>query len=491
MEKIQKIKLTIIVVIIGVVIGLGYIFLILPGQIEKDMLSKIPDSVKLNYENFSLDYMKQGVVLSNVDIKINEFDGVINASEMRLQDLDDGNISFSIKLINVDSESLGLNYQAKQFSADLVYLPGIKLISDEFKKDELSGLLALNNANIKMMKVKDSKLKVKDGYNDIQLNFNDFSIAEIGNGLVKDFYLDSFSFNKKRSNDRSNEIRIGVLSINSFPIPDQEIIKIDDLFTLLARNEIGSVKIMDVDYKIKKGNESKFCCSVSQILLNKPKIELSSLGVAYIAEIKLDVQKAVFPLEEIPRDVRKFLRKLVEGDSLSVNHSIHIKSNHIEKIFSTEISLGEENLSDLSLGISFEDVPDDFFDLSKASDRERMRLLKKIGNTKLTKGNISYKENGLVKKLLTIQSKENRTSVNEFKKELISFVELESRKSNFEKFKKNINQLITFIKQPISLKIEINPENPLEISKIVPLALTDRDHLNKLIDLSVTANRIK
>ena len=120
-----------------------------------------------------------------------------------------------------------------------------------------------------------------------------------------------------------------------------------------------------------------------------------------------------------------------------------------------------------------------------------MRLLKKIGNTKLTKGNISYKENGLVNKFLTIQSKENRTSVNEFKKELISFVELESLKSNSEKFKKNINQLITFIKQPISLKIEINPENPLEISKIVPLALRDRERLNKLIDLSVTANRIK
>ena len=144
----KKTKLTIIIVIIGVVFGLGYIFLILPGQIEKDMLSKIPDSVNLKYDKFSLDYIQQGVVLNNVKIKINEFDGVINASEMRLQDLGDENIAFSIKLMNVDSESLGFNFQTKQLSADSVYLPGIKLISDGFKKDERIGFQAIKMQRI-------------------------------------------------------------------------------------------------------------------------------------------------------------------------------------------------------------------------------------------------------------------------------------------------------------------------------------------------------
>jgi hypothetical protein len=486
MEKLNKINLSIIGFIIIVGIGLGYVFLILPGQIEKDMLSKIPDSIKLDYEKFSLDYLKPGVVLTNVNIKINEFDGVINANEISVQDLDNGNISFLIKFIEVNSESLDINYESKQLSADLVNIPGIKLIADEFKKDQLSGLLSFNNANIKMLRVKDSKLKIKD----IQLNFNVFSIDEIGNGLIKDFYLDSISFVNIERNGA--ELKIGELSINSLPIPDQKITKIDDLFTLLSRNELGSVKIMDFDLKLKRGNESKFCCSVSKILLNKPEIKTSKLGSPYISDIKLDIQKVVFPLEDIPRDVRKILSQLIEGNSISVNHSIQLKSDHVEKIFSIELSLGEENLSDIGLGVSFLDVPDDYFDLyGVMSSSGGMEILQKFQNTKLTKGNISYEENGLLNKYLTFLAQQERTTVEELKKYSISILEVESGKSNSETFKNNVNQLITFIKQPVSLKIEINPENPLEISKIIPLALRDRDRLNKLIDLNVKANEIK
>ena len=97
----KKFHLAILATLIIVALGLGYLFFILPDQIEKNLIAKVPDSVKLDYEKFSLDYIKQGVVLSNVEIKINDFNGVIKANEINLQDLGDENIGFSI--LNLDA----------------------------------------------------------------------------------------------------------------------------------------------------------------------------------------------------------------------------------------------------------------------------------------------------------------------------------------------------------------------------------------------------
>ena len=154
----KKLHMAILAFLIIVALGLGYIFFILPEQMEKDFIAKVPDSVKLDYEKFSLDYIKQGVILSNVEIKINDFNGVIKANEINLQDLGDENIGFSIKLLNIDSDATGLKYQAKQFDVDSLSLPGLLLISNEFKKDYISGLQALKNAKpktVKMMKIND------------------------------------------------------------------------------------------------------------------------------------------------------------------------------------------------------------------------------------------------------------------------------------------------------------------------------------------------
>ena len=72
---------------------------------------------------------------------------------------------------------------------------------------------------------------------------------------------------------------------------------------------------------------------------------------------------------------------------------------------------------------------------------------------------------------------------------MIVEVESESLKSNSEKFKMNIAQLIEFIKQPKNLNIKAKPEPPLKISELVMLAITDRELLNKSIDLNVIANK--
>ena len=49
----KKLHIAILAFLIIVAVGLGYIFFILPDQMEKDLFSKVPDSVKLDYENFS------------------------------------------------------------------------------------------------------------------------------------------------------------------------------------------------------------------------------------------------------------------------------------------------------------------------------------------------------------------------------------------------------------------------------------------------------
>ena len=157
----KKFHIAILATLIIVALGLGYLFFILPDQIEKNLIAKVPDSVKLDYEKFSLDYIKQGAILSNVEIKINDFNGVIKANEINLQDLGDENIGFSIKLLDVSS--VGIEYHAKQFDVDSLSLPGLLFISNEFKKDINSGLQALKNAKpktVKMMKINDSRLNV-------------------------------------------------------------------------------------------------------------------------------------------------------------------------------------------------------------------------------------------------------------------------------------------------------------------------------------------
>ena len=72
---------------------------------------------------------------------------------------------------------------------------------------------------------------------------------------------------------------------------------------------------------------------------------------------------------------------------------------------------------------------------------------------------------------------------------MIVEVESESLKSNSEKFKMNIAQLIEFIKQPKNINIKAKPDPPLKISELVRLAIMDRELLNKSIDLNVIANK--
>ena len=300
--------------------------------------------------------------------------------------------------------------------------------------------------------------------------------------MIKDFSLDSFSFNKD-----SSEIKIGVLSIGSLPIPDPLKMQNDPL-SLLVGNEIGPIKIMNVEGIgfIDEGIDAK----ISQITLTKPKIILSNTKVPYIADIKLDVQKVDFPLQVIPLGVRRVLREYIEGDSLSVNFALSIQANHSEKTFSPEITLGEEKNADLSLGVSLQNIPDEFFDLAKASYVDRNQILGKIQNSaKLGEATISYNEKGLANKFINIQAKKMGLTVNKFKDQMIVGVESESLKSNSEKFKMNIAQLIEFIKQPKNLNIKAKPEPPLKISELVRLAIMDRELLNKSIDLNVIANK--
>ena len=302
----KKLHIAILAFLIIVAVGLGYIFFILPDQMEKDLISKVPDSVKLDYDNFSLDYIKQGVTLSNVEIKINDFNGVIKANEINLRDLGDENIGFSIKLLNVDSAATGMKYHAKQFDVDSLYLPGLLLISNEFKKDHISGLQALKNAKPKTV-------------NMMQINILNIKVVELGNGMIKDFSLDSFS-----SNEEDDAIKIGALSIGSLPIPDPLKMQNDPL-SLLVGNEIGPIKIMNVEGVgiIDEGITAK----IAQITLTKPKITLSNKKIPYIADIKLDVKKVDFPLQVIPPNVRRVLREYIEGDSLSVNFALNIQAN--------------------------------------------------------------------------------------------------------------------------------------------------------------------
>lgn len=476
----KKFHISIIAFLIIVALGLGYIFFVLPEQMEKVFIAKVPDSVKLDYEKFSLDYIKQGAILSNVEIKINDFNGVIKANEINLQDLGDGNIGFSIKLLDVSS--VGIEYHAKQFDVDSLSLPGLLLISNEFKKDIISGLQALKNAKpktVEMMKINDSRLRVSQP-DERKINFSNFSVVEFGNGMIKDFSLDSFSFNKD-----SSEIKIGVLSIGSLPIPDPLKMQNDPL-SLLVGNEIGPIKIMNVEGTSDQGIAAK----ISQITLTKPKIVLSNKKIPYLADIKLDVQKVDFPLQVIPRGVRSVLREYIEGDSLSVNLALNIRANHSEKTFSPEITLGEEKNADLALGVSLQNIPDEFFDLAKASYVDRDQILGKIQNSaKLGEATISYNEKGLANKFINIQAKKMGLTVNKFKDQMIVGVESESLKSNSEKFKMNIAQLIEFIKQPKNLNIKAKPEPPLKISELVRLAIMDRELLNKSIDLNVVVNK--
>ena len=277
----KKLHISILAFLIIVALGLGYIFFILPEQMEKDFLAKVPDAVKLDYEKFSLDYIKQGAILSNVEIKINDFNGVIKANEINLQDLGDENIGFSIKLLDVSSD--GIEYHANQFDVESLSMPGLLLISNEFKKDIISGLQALKNAKpktVEMMKINDSRLRV---YPEANINFSNFSVGEFGNGMIKDASLDSFSLN-----DDSGEIKIGVLSIGSLPIPDPMEMQNDPL-SLLVGNEIGPIKIMNVE-----GTGQGITAKISQITLTKPKIVLSNKKIPYLADIKLDVQKVDF-----------------------------------------------------------------------------------------------------------------------------------------------------------------------------------------------------
>ena len=478
----KKLHMSILAFLIIVALGLGYIFFILPEQIEKDLIAKVPDSVKLDYEKFSLDYIKQGAILSNVEIKINDFNGVIKANEINLQDLGDENIGLSIKLLDVSSDEI--EYHANQFDVESLSMPGLLLISNEFKKDIISGLQALKNAKpktVEMMKINDSRLRVLPP-DEKKINFRNFSVGEFGNGMIKDASLDSFSLN-----DDSGEIKIGVLSIGSLPIPDPMEMQNDPL-SLLVGNEIGPVKIMNVEGIgiIDEGIDAK----ISQITLTKPKIVLSNTKVPYIADIKLDVQKVDFPLQVIPLGVRRVLREYIEGDSLSVNFALSIQANHSEKTFSPEITLGEEKNADLALGVSLQNIPDEFFDLAKASYVDRDQILGKIQNSaKLGEATISYNEKGLANKFINIQAKKMGLTVNKFKDQMIVGVESESLKSNSEKFKMNIAQLIEFIKQPKNLNIKAKPEPPLKISELVRLAIMDRELLNKSIDLNVIANK--
>ena len=477
----KKFHIAILTTLIIVALGLGYLFFILPDQIEKNFIAKVPDSVKLDYEKFSLDYIKQGVVLSNVEIKTNDFNGIITANTINLHDLGDENIGFSIKLLNIDSDATGLKYQAKQFDVGSLSLPGLLFISNEFKKDYISGLQALKNAKsktVKMMEINDSRLNV-DGK---KINFLNFTLVEFGNGMIKDFSLDSFSFIED-----SREIKIGVLSIGSLPIPDPLKMQNDPL-SLLVGNEIGPVKIMNVEGIgfIDEGIDAK----ISQITLTKPKIVLSNTKIPYIADIKLDVQKVDFPLQVIPLGVRRVLQEYIEGDSLSVNFALSIQANHSEKTFSPEITLGEEKNADLSLGVSLQNIPDEFFDLAKASYVDRDQILGKIQNSvKLGEATISYNEKGLVNKLINIQAKKTGQPVNKFKDQMIVGAESESLQSNSEKYKMNIAQLIEFIKQPRNINIKAKPDPPLKISELVRLAIMDRELLNKSIDLNVIANK--
>ena len=477
----KKLHIAILAFLIIVAVGLGYIFFILPGQMEKDLISKVPDSVKLDYEKFSLDYIKQGVTLSNVEIKINDFNGVIKANEINLRDLGDENIGFSIKLLNVDSAATGMKYHAKQFDVDSLYLPGLLLISNEFKKDHISGLQALKNAKpktVNMMQINGSRLNADE----VQINILNIKVVELGNGMIKDFSLDSFS-----SNEEDDAIKIGALSIGSLPIPDPLKMQNDPL-SLLVGNEIGPIKIMNVEGVgiIDEGITAK----IAQITLTKPKIALSNKKIPYIADIKLDVKKVDFPLQVIPPNVRRVLRKYIDGDSLSVNFALNIQANHSEKTFSPEITLGEEKNADLALGVSLQNIPDEFFDLVKASNVDRNRILEKIQNSaKLGEATISYNEKGLANKLIKIQAKETGQSVNKFKEQLIVVIESESLQSNSEKYKMNIAQLIEFIKQPKNLIIKAKPEPPVKISELVSLAIMDRELLNKSIDLNVVVNK--
>ena len=476
----KKLHMSILAFLIIVALGLGYIFFILPEQMEKDFIAKVPDSVKLDYEKFSLDYIKQGVILSNVEIKINDFNGVIKANEINLQDLGDENIGFSIKLLDVSS--VGIEYHANQFDVDSLSMPGLLLISNEFKKDIISGLQALKNAKpktVEMMKINDSRLRVLPP-DERNINFSNFSVGEFGNGMIKDASLDSFSLN-----DDSGEIKIGVLSIGSLPIPDPMEMQNDPL-SLLVGNEIGPIKIMNVEGTSDQGIAAK----ISQITLTKPKIVLSNKKIPYLADIKLDVQKVDFPLQVIPRGVRRVLREYIEGDSLSVNLALNVQANHSEKTFSPEITLGEEKNANLTLGASLQNIPDEFFDLAKASYVDRNQILGKIQNSaKLGEATISYNEKGLANKFINIQAKKMGLTVNKFKDQMIVGVESESLKSNSEKFKMNIAQLIEFIKQPKNLNIKAKPEPPLKISELVRLAIMDRELLNKSIDLNVIANK--
>jgi hypothetical protein len=328
------------------------------------------------------------------------------------------------------------------------------------------------------MEINDSQLNV-DGK---KINFLNFTVVEFGNGMIKDFSLDSFSFNED-----SREIKVGVLSIGSLPIPDPLKMQNDPL-SLLAENEIGPVKIMNVEGIgfIDEGIDAK----ISQITLTKPKIILSNTKVPYIADIKLDVQKVDFPLQVIPLGVRRVLQEYIEGDSLSVNFALSIQANHSEKTFSPEITLGEEKNADLSLGVSLQNIPDEFFDLAKASYVDRNQILGKIQKSiKLGEATISYNEKGLVNKLINIQAKKTGQTVNKFKDQMIVGAESESLQSNSEKYKMNIAQLIEFIKQPKNINIKAKPDPPLKISELVSLAIMDRELLNKSIDLNVIANK--
>ena len=46
----KKLHMSILAFLIIVALGLGYIFFILPEQMEKVFIAKVPDSVKLDYE---------------------------------------------------------------------------------------------------------------------------------------------------------------------------------------------------------------------------------------------------------------------------------------------------------------------------------------------------------------------------------------------------------------------------------------------------------
>mgnify|MGYP000554248231 CR=1 FL=1 len=114
-----------------------------------------------------------GFVGIPTEININVLDEIIKANEIILQDLGDENIGFSIKLLNVDSAATGIKYHANQFDVDSLFLPGLLLISNEFKKDYISGLQALKNAKpktVKMMKINDSRLNADNR----QINFLNF-----------------------------------------------------------------------------------------------------------------------------------------------------------------------------------------------------------------------------------------------------------------------------------------------------------------------------